>query len=198
VTRAGATVWVLRYRKPGDGRVTEASVGRFPILSLGDARAKARGMAREIELGRDPVEQKRQKREKACEQKKTFRAALDLYRDAPAFRDKAATAVLTERLERHAAAIMSKPLQSLDVQMIEEALTNVHASAPFTARRTLAAVARIWDFARIKGLIDPRAPNPATFRGGFEFIWGPTPATTHLRVVGYADMPALYAQLTGT
>jgi hypothetical protein len=109
VTRAGATVWVLRYKKPSDGRVTEASVGRFPILSLADARAKARGMAREVELGRDPIQQKREKREKAREQKKrTFRAALDMYRDAPAYRDLRATATLVERLERHAATLMPK------------------------------------------------------------------------------------------
>ena len=77
-----------------------------------------------------------------------------------------------------------------------KALAKVHESAPHTGRRTLAGIARVFDYARVKGLIDARRPNPATFRGGFEHLWGPPEPTRHLRAVGYADVPDLYSQLS--
>ena len=193
VTRAGSKLWTLRYKKPTDGKMTEASVGRHPILSLADARTKARGMARDVAMNKDPIEQKRAKREKAREQKQTFRTALDAYANAPAFRDLAATAVLVERCERHAAALMTKPLDLIDTRTIAAALTAVHRSAPHTARRTSAGIARLLDWSKVMGL--RAGDNPATFKGNFEFLWSNGPATTHWRAVGYDEVPDLYAQL---
>ena len=86
-------------------------------------------------------------------------------------------------------------MDGIDSARVAKALAKVHESAPHTRRRTLAGIARIFDYARVMGLISAQRPNPATFKGTFEFLWSNGPATTHLRAVGYADVPDLYAQL---
>ena len=195
VTKAGSKIWTLRYKKPGDGRVTETSVGKYPLLGLAEARKKATNLASDVAMNKDPIEQKRAKREKPREQKQTFRTALDAYANAPAYRAKAATAMLIERLERHAAGLMRQNLDAIDSARVAKALAKVHESAPHTGRRTLVGVARVFDYARVMGLIDARRPNPATFRGGFEHLWGPPEPTRHWRAVDYERVPDLYAQL---
>jgi integrase len=193
VTRSGSKLWVLRYLKPNTRRPTETSVGKYPILSLAGARTKAREMMRDIAMGRDPIEQKREAREQARQAATTFKSALDAYRTAPAYRDLAATATLTQRCERHASQLMAKQLTSIDTQMIAAALRHVHQSAPHTGRRTLAGIARILDWAKVNGL--RTGDNPATFKGNFEFLWGKPKATTHLKCAAYDEVPAIYARL---
>ena len=107
VTRAGSKLWTLRYKKPGDGRATEASVRQIPLAGIGRCAVEGEDMARDVALNKDPIEQKRAKREKAREAKQTFRAAFDAYRHATERRDLAATARLVERCERHAASLMA-------------------------------------------------------------------------------------------
>jgi integrase len=142
-----------------------------------------------------PVDQKRAAQAKAREQATTFGTALNAYRTAPAYRDLRATATLVERCERHAGSLMTKPLQAIDTKTIAAALAKVHGSAPHTGRRTLAGVARILDYAKVNGMLDLTRPNPATFKGNFEFLWGQPNAATHLKAAAYDDVPAIYARL---
>ena len=90
---------------------------------------------------------------------------------------------------------MKRPLDGIDTAQVAKALAKVHESAPHTGRRTLAGIARVFDYARVKGLINAQRPNPATFRGGFEHLWGSPEPTRHWRAVGYDEVPDLYAQL---
>ena len=136
-----------------------------------------------------------EKRAAAARTATTFRTALDAYCDAPAYRSKAATATLIERLARHAAGLMQQPLDAIDSARVAKALAKVHESAPHTGRRALAGIARVFDYARVKGLIDAQRPNPATFRGTFEHLWGPPEPTRHWRAVSWEQVPDLYSQL---
>jgi integrase len=195
VTRSGSKIFIYRYVRPTDGKTTETSVGNYGTISLADAREKVAMLTREVALGRDPIADKRERRAKARADATTFRTALEAYCDATAFRDLRATAILVERLNRHAGALMAKPLTSINTQTIAVALAVVHENAPHTARRTLAAVARVWDYSRVSGLIDAQRPNPATFRGAFEFLWSHGPATVHLPAADYRDIPSIYSRL---
>jgi integrase len=194
VTRSGSKLFIYRFVRP-NGKTTETSVGPYGTISLADAREKVAALAREIALGRDPIAQKREQREKAREQTRTFKTALDSYVSAPAFRDLQATATLVERLNRHAGTLMKLPLASIDTKAVAKALAGVHETAQHTGRRTLAGIARVFDYARVAGLIDPQRPNPATFKGAFEFLWGPPRATVHLRAINYQSIPDLYQRL---
>jgi integrase len=192
-TRSGSKIFIFRYVRPTDGKTTETSVGPYGTISLSDAREKVAAFAREVALGHDPIADKRQRREKARAEATTFRTALDAFRQAPAFKDLAATAKLVERLDLHADALMSKPLTAIDTRTIAAALANVHARAPHTARRTLAGVARVLAYAKIAGL--RTGDNPAAFEDNFELLWGPGKPVVHLRAVAYDDVPAVYARL---
>jgi integrase len=61
VTRRGVKSWTLVYRL--DGRVRRWTIGRYPALSLADAREKAEAARREIAHGGDPAGEKRLRRQ---------------------------------------------------------------------------------------------------------------------------------------
>jgi Arm DNA-binding domain len=54
--------WAFRFTKPSTHRVTEIGLGSAAVLSLADAREMAHGHRREVAHGRDPIEQKRDRR----------------------------------------------------------------------------------------------------------------------------------------
>jgi integrase len=190
-TKSGRKLWVYRYPKPGSGRMTETSCGHYPTVSLAKAREKARAFTAMIADGIDPIEQRREARAKAQEVTTTFRTALDQY--ASAFATRQGTATLIAKLERHAQGLMPIAITSVDTKAIAAALHKVHMSAPASARMVLSGVARILDYARVKGL--RTGDNPANFRGTFEHLWDDRPKTVHVRSVGYDAVPALYERL---
>jgi integrase len=79
VTEKGAKSWTVLYRV--HGRLRRATLGRYPALSLADARDRAREILLEVEKGNDPAVAKAEER----------RREADLFQ-----------AVATEFIERHA------------------------------------------------------------------------------------------------
>lgn len=59
VSPAGTRSWNLVYSKPGDGKRARMKIGRYPEISLGKAREKARDTRATIGEGTDPVAEKR-------------------------------------------------------------------------------------------------------------------------------------------
>ena len=55
----GTRTWTLHYTKPGDGKRARMKLGRYPELSLGKARDKARDARAQIGEGSDPIVEKR-------------------------------------------------------------------------------------------------------------------------------------------
>jgi len=53
--REGSRRWALIYTRRSDSRVRRVTLGRYPELSLADARRKAMKLKAEIEEGRDPA-----------------------------------------------------------------------------------------------------------------------------------------------
>jgi integrase len=188
----GGRHWVFRFTRPG-GKVTEAGLGSFPTVTLAMAREKADALRVDLAKGIDPIAAKREARVKALIETTTFRTALDAWRGAPKNRDKPQTAVLIDRLERHAGDLMSKPLTSIDTPAIAAALRKVHSTAEVTAHRALNGIARVLDHAKVVGL--RAGDNPAAWRGTFEHLWGAPPPTTHLRSVPYDAVPRVYSDL---
>lgn len=60
VTAAGNRAFVLRYR--ADGRERRKVIGAFPTWSVMAARKEAQRLVREVDQGRDPLEEKRRRR----------------------------------------------------------------------------------------------------------------------------------------
>ena len=57
VQPSGAKVWAARYRY--NGRPRKLTLGKYPLLSLSEARDKAREVLAEVDIGNDPAVDKR-------------------------------------------------------------------------------------------------------------------------------------------
>ena len=179
------------------GTVTEIGVGQATDhVARRLARQKADAVRVELaKRGRSHRGETGKEGERRRERRATFRTALDAYCDAPAYRDKAATATLIERMERHAAPLLKQPLDGIDTGAVAKALAKVHESRPHTGRRTLAGIAAHLRLRPRHGIDRRAAAEPGDVRGGFEHLWGSPEPTVHLRAVPYEQVPDLYAQL---
>lgn len=81
VTDRGARTWIYRYRAQ-DGRHPRFTIGKFPAVSLRDARVRAMELTRDVALGGDPAMERRAARVEAKEAPKTFDDLADAYFDA--------------------------------------------------------------------------------------------------------------------
>ena len=77
VTAGGVRSWSFRFRDPLTGKLTRATIGAYPDISLADAREAAGVMRAQVSKGGNPVEIKRQAR--AQSGGKTFQALADRY-----------------------------------------------------------------------------------------------------------------------
>src|SRR5438094_1348797 len=63
VAAGGARTWVVQYR--AGGRVRRLKLGHYPLLSVADARTKAKEVLAAVTQGDDPAAEKREAREAA-------------------------------------------------------------------------------------------------------------------------------------
>jgi Arm DNA-binding domain len=69
--------WSFRFRDPRSNRLSRATLGTYPDLSLAEARETAINMRRSVAKGTNPVEEKRRDREQAIT--RTFGTLADRY-----------------------------------------------------------------------------------------------------------------------
>src|SRR3569623_576384 len=67
LSRAGVAAWVLRYRH--GGKQSEYSIGRYPDISLAEARALAAELRRRVQQGEDIAASKQDEKAKAAAEK---------------------------------------------------------------------------------------------------------------------------------
>ncbi|MBA1157963.1 integrase arm-type DNA-binding domain-containing protein [Microvirga mediterraneensis] len=77
VSAKDARSWSFRFRDPQTGRVSRATLGSYPDVTLSQARTAADDMRRTVAAGRNPVEEKRRARLEATTN--TFQALSDRY-----------------------------------------------------------------------------------------------------------------------
>jgi integrase len=147
VTTNGVRSWSFRFRDPQSNRLTRATLGTYPEISLADAREKAIDMRRAVAKGTNPVEEKRREQKQAMS--RTFGALADRYLQEHARRFKK-TAEADERALR--VHILPKwrtwPYHSIgrrDVIELCEAI--VATGKPIQANRVQALVSKMFSFA---------------------------------------------------
>src|SRR4051812_27727902 len=59
VTPTGFKTWSFRFRDPKTGKDVRSTIGRYPDVSLSQARERAIELRREVAKGINPVERKR-------------------------------------------------------------------------------------------------------------------------------------------
>ncbi|MFD1304167.1 tyrosine-type recombinase/integrase [Methylobacterium marchantiae] len=147
VTSGGARSWSFRFRDPRSGRVTRATIGAYPEISLADARERANGLRRSVAAGLNPVEEKRRERE--ASNTGTFKALSDRYLEEHARRFKRSAAADERNLRLHVLPKWANrrydEIQRRDVIDLCEGM--VAAGTATNANRVQALISSVFSFA---------------------------------------------------
>jgi integrase len=161
VTRSGGRLWRLKYRS--DGVERKLSIGKYPAVSLSDAR-KARDAARQkVSAGDDPATAKRRERVKAkLAAGTTFGAVALEYIDKAAREGRSPATLIKLRWTRDwlLPAVGQRPVDQIEPHELLAVLRRQETKGNLeTARRTRAFASRAFRYAvataRAKG--DPAA-----------------------------------------
>jgi integrase len=167
VTSAGVRSWSFRFRDPGSGAVTRATIGKYPALSLSYARERATDLRRSVARGVNPVEQKRQSRMDGAG--RTFQALADRYVSEHARRFKRSASVDERNLRKHVLPVWGKrrfdQIERRDVIALIEGL--ITDGKPVLANRVQALVSGVYSFAIDADLVSAN-PCARLRRRGFE------------------------------
>ncbi len=154
ITSGGARSWSFRFRDSKSGRVTRATIGSYPEITLAHARQLADDMRRMVAAGLNPVEEKRHEREGA--RTKTFEALADRYLEEHARRFKKSAAADERNLCIHVLPKWGNrrydEIQRRDVIALCEGM--IAAGTATNANRVQALVSSIYSFAVDAGLVE--------------------------------------------
>lgn len=147
VTATGIKSWCFRFRDPRSGKDARATIGRYPDVTLAQARARATELRREVSSGVNPVERKRRERQEY--EAKSFAALAQRYLDEHARRFKRSAAADERNLRLHVlphwAGRRYEEIQRRDVIELCEGM--VAAGTGTNANRVQALISSIFSFA---------------------------------------------------
>ena len=147
VTANGVRSWSFRFRDPHSNRLTRATLGTYPDLSLAEAREKAIDMRRGVARGTNPVEEKRREREQAMT--RTFGALADRYLKVHARRFKKTAEADERALTVHILPKWrARPYHSIGRRDVIELCEGIVATGkPIQSNRVQALVSKMFSFA---------------------------------------------------
>jgi integrase len=147
VTAAGVKSWCFRFRDPRSGKDARLTIGRYPDVSLSQARARASDLRREVAGGTNPIERKYRERDEA--HTKTFAALAERYLREHARRFKRSAAADERNLRLHILPHWANrrfdQIQRRDVITLCEGM--VAAGTATNANRVQALISSIFSFA---------------------------------------------------
>ncbi len=149
VRASGKKSWLLRYQVNGARR--DMGLGRYPEISLKEARQRALDARRLIGGGSDPIEARRAAR-KAAKPIPTFgEIAALVIADA---QNKTTNEKVRYQWARHlgpaySGPLLDRPVHEITTLEIAAALAPIWRTKPEVARKTYPAIRRVFDRARI-------------------------------------------------
>lgn len=161
VQPGGSKSWVCRVQKAGNRR--DFGLGSASKVSLSDARARAHEIRVQVEMGLDPLFERR--KEKGIP---TFRdaAAKVLSANRKAWKNEKSEAQWTYSLEKYVFPhIGNVKVNEITGPMIRGMLAMIWLSKPETARRVRQRVGTILDWAYASGYREHEAPMRAITKG---------------------------------
>jgi len=175
VKPSGAKVWLCRLTV--DGKRRDMGLGGFPLVTLAEARDKAKAARKLAQSGADPVETRKAEaaaRKAAREaeddaakqaQARTFRAVAEacIKRQAPGWKSSRTADLWRNSLTVHAyPELGDMPVAQIDRAAVLRAIEGVWQSRPATGRKVLRRIGTILRYAAAHGM---RAnDNPADAR----------------------------------
>jgi hypothetical protein len=174
VAPSGARSWILRL-KVGDKR-PEIGLGAFPAVTLAEAREKARRTRADVEMGKDPIEERRAAASALRASQvaaKTFEECAKGYIDAHRESWKTIHAKQWESsLKRHVYPKMGSMLaRHVDTAVVLDVLEPIWRTITETATRVRNRIELILDWAAVKQYRE--GLNPARWRGHLDKLLPP-------------------------
>ncbi len=192
---------MFRYRDRRDGRQRDKGLGPYPDVKLAEARLLAAECRRQLLRGTDPIDSDRQARKaaKAVHAKSLpFGICAEQFIAAheQSWRDRKHRGQWRSTIENHCTLLLDVPVTDIDTDLIYLTLKDLWFNATETARRTQSRIARILDWATVRGLRS--GENPARWKGRLEHLL-PSPqklkSVQHRAAMPYGQLPVLMAQL---
>ena len=167
VSQPGTKAWVFRYQR--DGKARHMGLGPVGLVSLADAREKARDARRQLLDGLDPLERRKIDRAEAhlrMASAVTFSECADRYITAhePAWKNAKHRAQWRVTLQTYAYPELGElPIGTVDVGLVLKVLEPIWATKPETAGRLRGRIEAVIDWATARDY--RRGENPARWRG---------------------------------
>jgi integrase len=194
VSPTGARKWVFRFTFAA--RVTEMGLGSADVISLAEARNRARDARTMVEAGKNPIEARRQ--------------ALTIKAGKPTFGAVAHALIAAKesgwRNEKHraqwrssltdlAAPLRSRPVDEIDTAAVLSVLKPLWTAKPETASRLRGRIEAVLDAAKAQG--HRSGENPAAWRGHLAHLLPKRAKLTrgHHAAMDYREVPAFIARL---
>lgn len=192
VTPGGARSWILRYQI--SLRRREMGLGSFPLFGLAAARQRAQDARRLLADGIDPIEHRKGR---GAALGATWGAVVDTAIESfrPGWKDDRQADQWTASLSTHGPD-RGMAIKSVDTAVAVTCLRKIWTSKTETATRVRGRCERVWDYARVSGLVDGN--NPFRWRGHLDKLLPPpskVARATHFAAMPYAEMPAFMAML---
>jgi integrase len=141
VQPSGAKVWAVRFRL--HGRPAKLTLGRYPALTLAEARDKAKATLRTVSEGRDP------RRPAVAQGERSFEAVLDRFLASQRTKGRRTVATMQAILEREALPHWrSRPIESITAADVAERIEAIaNRGHPVAARTFRAWISKLFSYA---------------------------------------------------
>ena len=193
--------WIFRYQRLGEAH--NMGLGPYPLISLAEARAKARNAKRMLLDGIDPLHAKRKTRTDELLQiarTKTFKECAEQYiatHDSDWSSAKSRAAWISTFKNYVYPKIGALPVADINTAVVLGILEPVWSRAPATASRVRGRIETVLGWAGVRGYRS--AENPARWSGHLEHILpSPNKATEHLASLPYQQIGSFMAGLRAT
>jgi integrase len=180
--------WIFRYER--FGKAHNMGLGPYPLISLADARAKARIAKRMLLDGIDPLHAKRKARTDALlqsERTKTFKECAEQYiatHDSNWSSAKSRAAWVSTFKNYVYPKMGALPVADIDTAVVLGILEPLWSRAPTTASRARGRIETVLGWAGVRGYRSTE--NPARWSGHLEHILpSPNNGTQHLASLPY-------------
>lgn len=153
ISPGGVKAWSVLYRRRLDGQRRRVTIGKYPQVSLADARAAALDVLARVARGEDPAGDRSRPR---TDLPKTFGELADRYLDRHANRSKRSVRQDRQMLDKDLRPVLGKiPLETIKRSDIAAAIDRVVArGAPIQANRTFEIVRGLYNWALGAGLVE--------------------------------------------
>lgn len=187
VSNSGSKSWILRVQV--NGRRRDIGLGSTDVLTLAEARDKARELRKVAKSGGDPIAA----RDKAKMAATTFAsAARACHEQGPPSRwQKRHSDAFLSSLTQHAFPRLGRLLvDSIDENNIVAVLAPLWHEKPAAARKLRQRIMTVLDFAKVRGWRPSGAPNISP-----RALLGRQPRAGNFAAMSYTDVPGFVAQL---